>query len=360
MVEEEVAVEQLPILVVFQRLPQRPADPVCRGAVHLTLDDHRVDPGAAVVDDRVIEDLHFSRFLIYFHDRDMCLGGVGQREVAKLALHVRYLERGYVDVATRQRQSLRHLQGEDGVIGVHDVGDVHERHLSFLVACYACHTCGEHDLVLVGFEGECSDLDDLGAQFFGGSDHCIDSGDGELAGVGTREANVCAVCLVEAGRDAYVLRATAEDVRSHLGGGCLVALSLGCRTQGERHLPVQVQLRRARLAVPRERQLWIQNLRLAEVVGTGVDGRADPDADALAGADGGFPHRLGAFVIDQVEHLVECQRKVPRVVDATVWCLVRVVLWLYVVFLAELDRVEAELVGHDVDDALGQPHVLHP
>ena len=41
---------QLPLLVERDHLHQRHADAVGQAAVHLALDDHRVDPGAAVVD----------------------------------------------------------------------------------------------------------------------------------------------------------------------------------------------------------------------------------------------------------------------------------------------------------------------
>jgi hypothetical protein len=65
-------------------------------------------------------------------------------------------------------------------------------------------------------------------------------------------------------------------------------------------------------------------------------------------------------VVDELERDVERLRVVARVVDAAVRRLVGHLLGLHVVLLADLDRVEAELGGDDVDDPLGQPEVLHP
>ena len=69
---------------------------------------------------------------------------------------------------------------------------------------------------------------------------------------------------------------------------------------------------------------------------------------------------LDRAVVDEVERDVERRRVVAGVVDTAVRRLVRHLLGLHVVALADLDRVEAELGRDDVDDPLGQPEVLHP
>jgi hypothetical protein len=71
------------------------------------------------------------------------------------------------------------------------------------------------------------------------------------------------------------------------------------------------------------------------------------------------PFLLERVVTDQVERDVQTTSVVAGVVDAAIGCLVRELFVLDVVLLARLDRVEAELAGHDVDDPFGQPEVLH-
>ncbi len=68
---------------------------------------------------------------------------------------------------------------------------------------------------------------------------------------------------------------------------------------------------------------------------------------------------LHGAVADELEREVEHRGVVAGVVDAAVRGLVRHVLGADVVPLPHLDRVEAELAGDDVDDALGEPQMLH-
>src|ERR671935_113129 len=70
--------------------------------------------------------------------------------------------------------------------------------------------------------------------------------------------------------------------------------------------------------------------------------------------------RLELVVADQLERGVQHLRVVPRVVNAAVRRLVGHLVGLDVVALAHLDGVEPELMRDDVDDALGEPQVLHP
>ena len=183
--------------------------------------------------------------------------------------------------------------------------------------------------------------------------------DGELARVGAREGDIGVVALVESHGYVHVVGRHAEDVGHHLGRGGLVALSLRRRAEVDVDLAVEVELHVGRLAVAGEREARVDDARLAEVVGAGVERGADPDPDPLARSP---PELLLApppgRVVDRLQRHVERLREVPRVVDAAVRRLVGVVLGLDVVLLSQLDRIEPELVGHEVDDPLRQPQVL--
>ena len=85
MVVLEVRREQEAVVVVHERLVQCRADGVWGGSVHLALDDTRVDPCAAVVDDRVVDDLELARLRVDLDDADVDLRRVGEREVAEAA-----------------------------------------------------------------------------------------------------------------------------------------------------------------------------------------------------------------------------------------------------------------------------------
>ena len=85
-----------------------------------------------------------------------------------------------------------------------------------------------------------------------------------------------------------------------------------------------------------------------------------PSPSSLPAARRLGPPLLDRVVADELERHVERPRVVAGVVDAAVRRLVRHVLGLDVVALAQLDGVEAELVRDDVDDALGEPELLHP
>ena len=90
-----------------------------------------------------------------------------------------------------------------------------------------------------------------------------------------------------------------------------------------------------------------------------VERGADPEAEQLPARLRVLAPLLQRVVADEVERDVEAPRVVARVVDAAVGRLVGHLLGLDVVALAHLDRVEIQLVGHDVDHALREPELLH-
>ncbi len=261
---------------------RRGADPVRERAHHLALDDLRVDPGAAVVDGRVVDDLVGAGLAVDLDDRRVHLGGVGQREVAVLALEVRELERRHVDVALVERDLAR-LLGEDGVVRVHDRADREERQRRLRVVAPLREAALEHDPVgAVGAEHAGGELADVGGERVGGALDGAQAGDGELARVGAGEAGVRVPVGVVADADVDRGRVDAEDVGDDHRGGRLVPLALRRRAERDDDLAEDVELHRRDLVVPGELQLGVDQPRLGEVVRAGVERRADPEAEQLA------------------------------------------------------------------------------
>ena len=121
----EVGRQQVPVLVVLEDLVDGGADRLRRRAHHLALDDLRVDPLAAVVDGRVVDDLVGAGLGIDLDDGDVDLRRVREREVAELPLDVRHLERRPVDVAAVERDV--EILRQPGVVRVDDRAAGHER-----------------------------------------------------------------------------------------------------------------------------------------------------------------------------------------------------------------------------------------
>ena len=81
-----------------------------------------------------------------------------------------------------------------------------------------------------------------------------------------------------------------EDVGDDLRDRGLVPLTLRHRADGDDDLAVDIELGGGGLRIARERRLRIDDLRLAEVVGAGVERGADADAEPAP-----FGLRLGAL-----------------------------------------------------------------
>ena len=81
---------QLPSSSKLDDLHQRHADAVGQAAVHLALDDHRVDPGAAVVDGDEPPHLDLAGARVDVHDADVGAEREGQvrRVVGDLGVEV--------------------------------------------------------------------------------------------------------------------------------------------------------------------------------------------------------------------------------------------------------------------------------
>jgi hypothetical protein len=87
-----------------------------------------------------------------------------------------------------------------------------------------------------------------------------------------------------AGAHVDVVDRAVEDVGHDLRRGRLVPLPLRRRAERDDDLAEDVELDRRDLVVARELELGVDEARLAEVVRTRVERRADPDAEQLARA----------------------------------------------------------------------------
>ena len=178
-------------------------------------------------------------------------------------------------------------------------------------------------------------------------------------GVGAGEPGVRVPVAVVAGPHVHDVDVAVEDVGDDLRRRRLVPLPLRRRSEGDDHLAEDVQLDRCDLVVPRELELRVDELRLAEVVRARVERGADAEPEKLATGGRFGPPRLDVGGTDQVEGHVHRPWIVARVVDAAVRRLVRHVLRLDEVEPADLDRVEVERLRDDVDHALREPELLH-
>src|SRR6266853_1406456 len=150
-----------------------------------------------------------------------------------------------------------------------------------------------------------------------------------------------------------------EYVGDDLRGGGFVSLALRTRTDGHDHFAVNIEFAVCTLRVARKRRVGVDDLRLAEVVRSGIERGADTDSDHAA-----FSSRLALPLLpvvppDQVLRDFEHLRIVPGVVDAAVGRGVRELFRANVVAQAHFVRCDADFVGADVDDALQKPEMLH-
>src|SRR5262249_48666432 len=113
------------------------------------------------------------------------------------------------------------------------------------------------------------------------------------------------------------------------------------------------------LRVAGKGRVWIDDLRLAEIVRAGVECRADADADPAAfGACRGplfLPVLPADFFLCDLQHL----RIVAGVVDAAIRRRVRKFLGSNVVAQPHFVGGNTEFVRTNINDTLEEPEVLH-
>ena len=120
------------------------------------------------------------------------------------------------------------------------------------------------------------------AEFHGSAVNGGETGDGKLAGIGSSVTGVRVVRGVKARADVDEIGSDAEGVGDDLGGGRFVTLSLRHRAHADDDLAVDVQLDDANFGLAGEGSVGIDDARLTEIVGAGIESRADAEANPTA------------------------------------------------------------------------------
>src|SRR6266481_1628434 len=342
---------------------QRRADTVSRGAIDLPFHDRRIDDCAAIVDGHVVENLRDKSIGVDFDDRNVQLRGVGQRETAVFRFGVGNLERCAPYVAAVEGDIIQ-FGREHGAIHVHNVCEAP------VVDGFPCALCpyfgplrtdSEFEIVFSRFERNGGEALHFGFEFLCRAVNRRQTGDRELTGVGSGEAGVDVALRVEPGTHGDHVGMNVEYVGDDLRRSGFVPLALRTRTDGHNHFAVNIEFAVCALRVAGERRVGVNDLRLAEVVGSGIECGADANADHAAVL---FFTRLTLLLppivpADKVLRDFEHLRIVAGVVHAAVGRGVRKLFRTDVVAQAHFVRCDADLVGADVDDALQEPEVLH-
>src|ERR1700676_3621856 len=340
---------------------QRRADTMSGRALDLAFDDRRIYNRAAIVDGRVVENLWDKSFAVHLYDRDVQLRGVGQRETAVFRFGVGNLERRAPYVAAVERDIVQ-FGREHGAIHVHDVCETPVVDgFSGALCLYLGPLCtdSEFEIRFTGFETKGGEALHFGFEFLRGAVNRRQTGNRKLAGVGSGEAGVDVAFRVEPGAHGDQVGMNVEHVGDDLGRGSFVPLALRTRTDGHNHFAVNIEFAVCALRVAGERRVRVDDLRLAEVVLSGIERGADANADHAA-----FFTRLGLLLLpavptDQILRDFQHLWIVSRVVNAAVGRSVREFLRADVVSQAHFVRCDADFVGADVNDALQKPEMLH-
>ena len=150
-----------------------------------------------------------------------------------------------------------------------------------------------------------------------------------------------------------------QDVGNDLRDRGLVSLTLRNGADGDDDFAVDVELGAGGLRIAGERRLRIDDLRLAEIVGAGIERGADADAEPAA-----FGVSLGALGLplvpaDQIFRHLQHAGIVAGIVDAAVRRGVGKLFRPNVIAQAHLVGGNVQLVSADVEHALQEPQVLH-
>ena len=137
-----------------------------------------------------------------------------------------------------------------------------------------------------------------------------------------------------------------------------MALALGEGAQAHHHRAVQVQFHRGGGGIARERRVGVDVPGLAPVVGAGIQGRADADADQPAFLAGFRLLLLPPVPIHQFLGLCQHGGEVAGIIDAAVRRLVRELL--DIVLQAHLVGGDTQFMAADVYHPFHEPDVRQP
>src|ERR1035441_4682580 len=343
---------------------ERRTDTVRGRAIDLPFHDPWIDDRTTIVHGHIVENLRDKRFAVHFDDCDVQLRGVGQRETAVFCFKVWNLERGAPYVAAVECDVVQ-FGREHGAIHVDNVGEapvVDGFPVTLCLDLGPLLADSEFEIVFFRFENKGGKSPHFSFEFLRGAVNRRQTRNRKLAGVRTRHPGVHVALGIEACAHGDQVGMNIEHVGYDLRRGGFVSLALRTRTDGHYHFTVDIELAVRALRVAGERRVRVDDLRLAEIVGSRIERGADANADHAAVFF--FAHLdllllLPVVPTDQPFRDFEHLGIVAGVVHAAVGRGVGELFRADVVAQAHFVRCDAEFVGADVDEALQKPEVLH-
>src|SRR5262249_3513436 len=175
------------------------------------------------------------------------------------------------------------------------------------------------------------------------------TGDSELAGIRAGESGVDVAFSIETGTHGDEIGADVENVSNNLCSGGFVPLALRTTADGDDNFAIDIELTICTLRVTGKRSARVYDLRLAEIVGSGIECGADPDSDQAAiSADLFlllFPFVPADKFFGDFKHL----RIVPRVINTAVGRGVRELFRPHVIAQAHFVGGNFQFVRADVN-----------
>src|SRR5216684_3727576 len=353
--------EQIAVAIVSAIFHQRGPDSVGGRAVDLALDDTRIDGAAAIIHASISENLRLKSFTIHFDHCDVHLSGIGQRQVAVLALNVRDLEGRVVHMTAVQR-NVPKILGHAGIVNVHEIGEapVVDGLFCALVAHFRpLRANSKLQVLFLGFQRPSRQPRHLVPQLGRRAVNRGEARDRKLARVGSGEAGIRVLLGVKARLYPDKIGGNAENVGDNLRRRRFVALSLRHGPHADDNFAVDIELGYSGFGLPGKWCEIVDDARLAKIVRAGIEGRADANANPAA-----FLARLGLFFppivpADQLFGEREHARVIAGVVDTAVGRGVWHFVFANVIAQAHFISGYAESVAADIEHSLHEPELLH-
>src|ERR1035441_9045806 len=263
---------------------ERRTDTVRGRAIDLPFHDPWIDDRTTIVHGHIVENLRDKRFALHFDDCDVQLRGVGQRETAVFCFKVWNLERGAPYVAAVECDVVQ-FGREHGAIHVDNVGEapvVDGFPVTLCLDLGPLLADSEFEIVFFRFENKGGQSPHFSFEFLRGAVNRRQTRNRKLAGVRTRHPGVHVALGIEACAHGDQVGMNIEHVGYDLRRGGFVSLALRTRTDGHYHFTVDIELAVRALRVAGERRVRVDDLRLAEIVGSRIERGADANADHAA------------------------------------------------------------------------------
>src|SRR5262249_104743 len=185
------------------------------------------------------------------------------------------------DVATVKGDFVQ-FGGKDGAVHIDDVrqSPIVDRFSVISNANFGALLADtQFQVVFFCFEGESRQSRHLFAQFLSSTVNCGKPGNRELAGIRSRKSGVHVAFSIEPGAHGDQIGVDVENVSNNLCSGGFVPLALRTTTDGDYNFTIDIELTICSLRVTGKRCARVYDLRLAEIVGSGIECGPDPDSE---------------------------------------------------------------------------------